>query len=197
MLSLAEILRSTRGAWDLFLGRRLDLGDYDISVSGFWRSFQVILLIAPLYVIVTQSEYVLVTGGGSPDAVAVSFSDFLFAGYLSLAIDWFLFPLALMPFAGVLGIGRHFVPFVIVRNWTQLLTVLIATPFFAAHLFGLISEGFLVLALLVATIVFLRYRFIVTRASLECSFAFAAALVTLEFVLSMVIAEATTRLALG
>lgn len=197
MLSLAEILRSTRGAWDLFLGRRLDLGDYDTSVAGFWRSFQVVLLIAPLYAIATRSEFALVTASVSPDANAIPFSDFLFAGYLSLAVDWFLFPLALMPFAGVLGIGRHYVSFVIVRNWTQLVTVLIATPFFAAHLFGLISESILVLALLVATIVFLRYRFIVTRATLECSFAFAAALVTLEFVLSMVIAETTTRIALG
>jgi hypothetical protein len=196
MLSLAEIRLSTKGAWDLFLNRPLDLSLYDISISGFWRSFQLIVPIMLFYVIVTFSDYELtrieLAHQGIPE-----FADFAIAGYVSLVVDWFFFPLALMPFARVLGIADNYVAFVILRNWSQFLMALIATPLFAAFYFDLIGSKLHLLGLLTIMFVFLRYRYIVTRAALECSFGLAVSLVALEFALSMVIGEAFTRFLAG
>ena len=113
-------------------------------------------------------------------------------GVLGLAV--ILFPLALMPFAGMLGIADRYVTFVVLRNWSQFLMALIVTPLFAAFYFGLIGSSLHLLGLLTIVFVFLRYRYIVTRAALECSFGLAASLVALEFVLGMVIGEAIARL---
>ena len=44
-------------------------------------------------------------------------------GVLGLAV--ILFPLALMPFAGMLGIADRYVTFVVLRNWSQFLMALI------------------------------------------------------------------------
>jgi hypothetical protein len=192
MLSLAEIRLSTKGAWDLFLNRPLDLGLYDVSVSGFWRSFQLIVPIMVCYVIVTLADYELTRIEVAHEALP-GFSDFTTAGYFSLVVDWFLFPLALMPFAGLLGIADRYVAFVILRNWSQFLMALIATPLFAAFYLGLIGSSLHLLALLVLVFVFLRYRYLVTRAALACSIGLASGLVALEFVLSVMIGEAFAR----
>jgi hypothetical protein len=193
MLSLAEIRLSTKGAWDLFLNRPLDLAFFDVSISGFWRSFQLIVPIMLFYVIVTFSDYELTRVELTHQALP-EFADFATAGYLALVVDWFLFPLALMPFAGMLGIADRYVTFVVLRNWSQFLMALIVTPLFAAFYFGLIGSSLHLLGLLTIVFVFLRYRYIVTRAALECSFGLAASLVALEFVLGMVIGEAIARL---
>ncbi|SDT89127.1 hypothetical protein [Stappia sp. ES.058] len=193
MLRLVEIRLSTKGAWDLFLNRPLDLSLYDFSISGFWRSFQLIVPIMLMYVLVTFADYEL-TRIELPHQGLPDFSDFTIAGYVSLVIDWFFFPLALMPFARVLGIADNYVAFVILRNWSQFLMALIATPLFAAFYFDLIGSKLHLLGLLTIMFVFLHYRYIVTRAALECSFGLAVSLVALEFALSMVIGEAFARL---
>ena len=105
MLSLAEIRLSSKGAWDLFLNRPLDLAFFDVSISGFWRSFQLIVPIMLFYVIVTFSDYELTRIELTHQALP-EFADFATAGYLALVVDWFLFPLALSHSASASPAGR-------------------------------------------------------------------------------------------
>ena len=64
MIGRAEIERAIVGSWRLFTGKGDALTYFDTSRDGFWRSFQVVALVAPAR---TQRA---TTGNDSSEAAA-------------------------------------------------------------------------------------------------------------------------------
>ena len=56
MLERDEIARSLTGAWELFLDRPDAMRRFDISMTGFWRSFRAIVLVLPAYLVTSLAE---------------------------------------------------------------------------------------------------------------------------------------------
>lgn len=187
MITRDEIVRSLTGAWEIFLDRPDAMSRFDVSVEGFWRSFQAILLVIPSYLVVAFAERSLLLTMATENTVPLGDEGFFAAKAVALAVDWVALPLVMAVAAGPFGIADRYVAFVVARNWAA---VLIMLPYAAiAILFGLGFFGtslasFLSLAVL---IVALRMQFQVARRSLEVPVAFAIAVVVFDFVLSLTI----------
>ena len=193
MIGGKEIRRSLEAAWLLFLNRPEAMRLFDASIVGFWRSFQAIGLIVPVYVLtVIADEQHLLT-----DAIAErGFSEpgFLIGKAVALGVDWIAFPILLALAARPLGIARAYPAYIVARNWAA---VVAAVPFGAialVSLVGLIGNQIGAILSFVAIVVILRYNFLVARAALGASVGLAAGLVAADFLVSLLIAGGLDRL---
>ena len=193
MLTREEIVQSLTGAFEIFLDRPNAMRHFNVSVTGFWRSFSAIALVAPIYALSALAErQVALT-----DALhAAQFDDGLFSlnKILALGIDWITLPLLLALIAGRIGIAGTYPAFIIARNWGSVLAtipfgivgVLFVSGVIDAEAADILSLGMLFMVL--------RYNYLIARRALEVSIGFAVVLVVADFALSMLIAGAVDGL---
>ena len=189
----AEIERSLRGAWRLFLGKPDALRFFDTSVDGFWRSFSAIILVAPLYALTALADrHDILTDANPTDDFGNG--PFWAAKALTLVLDWVTLPILLGLIANFIGIRRGYPAYVVARNWA---TVLMIIPFAAIallDLFGIASASLLVLPSLVALVATFRMSYEIARKSLGASGDVAIAFVALDFLVSLALVLAANRL---
>ena len=87
MLSLAEIGPALYGAWRLAHFDPDGMRYFDRSIAGFWRSFQVALLGAPLWIIILGVNLAQMHIGGGWTRVVI-------AETIGYVIAWVAYPLA-------------------------------------------------------------------------------------------------------
>jgi hypothetical protein len=186
-----ETERALFGAWRLFLNQPDALRAFDTGIEGFWRSFQAIILVAPLYAVAALADRVAVIGSVTDG----TFSEGVFwsAKIASLCVDWVAFPILLAGLAGFLQIGRGYIPFIAVRNWAS---VLMTLPFAAIAILQLlgVGEDLLLLPSLVALAFSLRLDFVIVRRTLAVPVDVAVALVLLDWLVSIAIVLAMNHL---
>lgn len=185
MLNRDEIARSLTGAWALFLDRPDALHHFDISLDGFWRSFRVVVLVLPMYVLTSLADRTLVaeTTGPTPDAAS-----FLLDNVARLGLDWIALPIVLALAAQPLGITRNYSVFIIARNWGS---VIATAPFGAVSVLliaGLIGPEIAHFLMLAALMVALRYNYLIARRALDAAVGFAVGIVVLDLAISLTIA---------
>jgi hypothetical protein len=96
-------------------GERRALAAMDIGLAGFWRSFQVMVWLAPAVALSILADLRLNEMAGTPrDGAGLV----VFAGVLNYVFGWLAFPALLAALGRPLGLGRVFVPWMIARNWT-------------------------------------------------------------------------------
>ncbi len=193
MITRDEITRSLTGAWEIFIDRPNAMRHFDTDYAGFWRSFQAIVLIAPLYGLTMLAAYrgmpARLPASELPDGAV-----FVWAQAVTLGLDWVTLPILLAALAGVLGIQRTYAPYVVVRNWS---TVLIVSPFAAIAMLEIVFDGIgpLVLPLwLLATAAVLRFAFLIARRAMEATTGLAIGIVALDFFLSLFLAAGVSVL---
>ena len=86
MIGRDEIERSLTGAWRLFLNQPDAMQSFDTSVDGFWRSFQAIVLVAPLYALTALADRHGVSTDANP--TDVQHGAFFLGKALTLGLDW-------------------------------------------------------------------------------------------------------------
>jgi hypothetical protein len=188
-----EITRSLTGAWRLALNQPDAMRFFDISLDGFWRSFQAIVLIAPAYALTAMADRRAMLS----DAIAdESFSDagFIVAKTITLALDWITLPIILAALAAPLGIKRGYTAYIVARNWT---TVLIILPFAAIALLealGLFSVEVAALMSIASLAIVFRVSYVVARRALNAGMDVAIGIVVLDFLVSLAIAMIIDRL---
>ncbi|MEM0907252.1 MAG: hypothetical protein AAGJ94_07810 [Pseudomonadota bacterium] len=178
MLSIAEIIASLKGAAALFLGRPQGLDALDRSVEGFWRSFQVILLLLPINALAVFS----ITRTG---AVNTTFSEMFFGQLPIIALDWVAFPAILALAAKPLGIAAHYVSYVVARNWAAPIASSIMTVPLLLEGAGWVPPVGGSLLFLVGLIVILRYHYMIVRISLGTPVGFSVGLVAADLLLTL------------
>ena len=194
MLSAEDVQRGLTGAWRLFLGKREAVRLFDTTYTGFWRSFLAVILVLPIYVLYVGSERRMILADMPLDAPFDELS-FALTRIIALAIDWAAFPLVTALLARPLGFANHYVRLIVAFNWgSPIVSGIVALPaiLFA---FGIFPQGAASLLLFAALVLTIRFRFITARAALDCGFSLAAGLVALEFLLSLVLGEAISRIA--
>jgi hypothetical protein len=192
MLTAEDIQRGLFAAWQLFLGKREAIRRFDTSYRGFWRSFLAIILVLPVYVLYVGAERRLILEAAPGDFGEVSFA---LTRLLALVLDWIAFPVVAGLLCRPLGFANRYVRLIVAFNWGgPIVSVIVALPaiLFA---FGAIPQFAASLLLFLTLVLSIRFRFITARAALDSGFALAAGLVALEFLLSMVLGEAVSRIA--
>lgn len=193
ILKPEEIRRSLAGSWELFKGRPEGMHAFDVSITGFWRSFGVILLLALPYAVTVLAEKKIVDVEGPIPLDDFSQRTFVFAKAIGFALDWACFPILLALLAGPLGISARYVPYIVARNWTSAIAILPYMVPALLYITGLIEAGAAAFLTLFAIGFVLRYQYIVARVALDATIGMAIALVALDTVLSFVIGAAVNR----
>ena len=173
------------GAWQVLSGRAEGLNRLDTSVEGFWRSFAVIILVAPIAFLTLVGEEAAPTDPAAVIEPLTAAKVILFA--ITVLADWFTFPLVFALLAPSFGLGPRYVPFIVARNWASIYISAIVAIVHVLRIFGLVPIVVLPYALLLVLAVALRLSYVVVRTALSVSIAMALPIVVLDFLLSLVI----------
>jgi hypothetical protein len=189
-MSLAADIRSSAltGSLALLKGDPAAMRHFDVSVTGFWRSFLVALLLAPTLVVDIAADRRF--------AEAVGLAEPTWAPRVLLYLAGFaVFPAVLALLARPLALQRVFVPFIIARNWT---TVLGMVPMVVAGLAfagGFIDRSLYLFASDASLGFNLFFAYRVARIGAAAPPSLAAGLVALDLVLVLLMGAAVARLA--
>ncbi|MEE8516504.1 MAG: hypothetical protein V3T02_07695 [Alphaproteobacteria bacterium] len=109
------------GAWRL---ARLDprgQDHFDASITGFWRSFQAAVIVAPAFVflILFNLDQPNITAGALRLTLVES---------LAYIISWTAFPLAMVALAHRLNRDQNYIRFIVAHNWANVLQVAVFLP---------------------------------------------------------------------
>lgn len=188
MLTREEIGRSLAGAARLVALDADGMKFFDVSTSGFFRSFRALLLILPLVWAVAVAEHKLILTRVDP---AVGVSDWFVASrFLIAGLDWIAFPIVLAFLAPTLGVQRQYAGYIVAHNWTSVLAALLLSIPLVAYGIGLLGETAAMIIQLGLLIVWIRFAVFTARVALETNGAVAAGLVLLNIVLGLVIERA-------
>ncbi|MEO8557709.1 MAG: hypothetical protein ABI439_01515 [Rhodospirillales bacterium] len=176
MLSGRELALGIVGAWRLVRADRSAMLCFDLSPRGFWRSFWLILLLAPLQALLVAIN--LTELGIDPiPAQAV----LLEAGIYVL--DWLLLPAVLSEIALRRGRIPQFASFTIAYNYAQVLLGALWLTVIA--LSSLLSPGGAAFLQLGALGLSLFYQYRIARIAFELERPLAAMVVLLSLALSL------------
>ncbi len=194
MLSLAEIRTALDGSWLLLRNRPEGMAFFDQSIPGFWRSFAVIILLLPAFLLsgLADKQFYFVENRFHPDAFPDS--AYWMAQFLGLGADWVIYPLLLALLASPIGISQRYVPFIVARNWTSLLASVPYLVISMLFLLGIISPGITVLLSISSLLVVLWYRFLVARIALQATISLSIGVVVLDILLTLVISQLVGQL---
>lgn len=120
MLSRTEIAHGVSGAWRLMWGDGGGLFMLDRTLEGFWRSFRVALLIAPLHVLGSMIVY-------ERTETVASGSLIILVEALRYIIDWTAFPVVLLEIARRAGWSARYLGAVVAMNWANVPVVILGT----------------------------------------------------------------------
>lgn len=189
MITLGEIRAALDGSWLLLRNRPEGMRFFDQSIQGFWRSFMVVILLVPAFLIsgLAEKEFFFVENLFEPDA----FPDQAYwaAQFVGLGADWIALPILLALLAVPIGISHRYVSFIVVRNWTSLLASVPYMITYMLFLMGIISPGIAVLLSFTCLLVVLWYRFLIARIALQATTSLAAGIVILDILLTLVISQ--------
>jgi len=189
LISMNEIRAALDGSWLLLRSRPEGQAYFDQSLPGFWRSFQVIFLLIPLFLLngLFEKQFYIAENMFHPEG----FPDRAFwtAQFFGHGVNWIAMPVILALIAAPIGISQRYVPFIVVRNWTSLLTAVPYMITYILFLLGIISPGIAILLSLTSLLAILWYHFLIARIVLQASISLAIGIVVLDILLSLVIGQ--------
>ncbi|WP_208978093.1 hypothetical protein [Labrenzia sp. 011] len=188
-MSLNEIRAALDGSWLLLRNRPEGMTYFDLSLQGFWRSFSVVFLLIPAFLIsgLAEKEFYFTENMFQPE----TFPDSAYwtAQMVGLVVDWLTLPILLAVLAVPIGISKSYVPFIVARNWTSLLASVPYMITYVLFLLRIIPPGVAVLLSFSSLLVVLWYRYLVARIALQASISLAAGVVVLDVVLTLLISQ--------
>jgi hypothetical protein len=192
MGGLSTIRDNLAGAWQVMLGRAEGLNRLDFSLEGFWRSFAAVILLVPFLLLMMLAEQPLAEGAGV-DAGPLTASRMALQG-IAMLIEWFAFPLVFAAIAPPFGLSSRYVPFIVTRNWAQVIVGAMIGVIEALVVVGVIPAAAASFVILAAFAVTLRFSYMVVRLSLAVSMGMALPIVVLDLLLSLTIWTVFERL---
>jgi hypothetical protein len=187
MISRSDITTAMRGVWLLFLDRGPILQSFDVTIDGFWKSFQAIVLVAPIYaftVYVDQQARV-----ADPAGVAADPTAFFFSRALTVGLDWITLPILLALLAPALGVRAGYSAYIIVRNWATVFTLLPYAAVSILELLGLFTGQLILIPAGIALAISLRVSYLTARRTLGVPIDVAIGFVVLDFLVSLGLAQ--------
>ena len=179
-----DVWNSLRGSWRLFLRDTGGFDDFDLSVNGFWRSFAVIIPIAPVYLYAIAVQTGLeVPGQPAPEPAAMDLTA------MGLVAQWFAWPIVMAVVAHFAGLTTNYVRYIVVYNWSSILVMLAQLAPVLLLTLGPSFIGIGSILLFAVYALVLYYRWYIAQTSLETTSAMAWALVLGDLVLSIGIAK--------
>jgi hypothetical protein len=176
-----EGLLAMRGCWRLLWRDPAAFDDFNLTIEGFWRSFAmavpVLVLAYPLFV--SDHRFGLELANSSESLPELS----LGRDYFYLLLGMAIWPLVAALLARLLGVGQHYVRYMIVYNWMAVPTLALSV---VPHLLHLATGAALLpLVLAQAIFIFLLYvSWFVAKTGLQTTALIAFAFLLADFALT-------------
>lgn len=165
-----EVLRSIYGAYRLARLDRSGMGQFNLSVEGFWGSFFAAILVAPGYALLVAQDLMIHPEELNPVWAFV-------VETVAYCIGWAAFPLVAIVLTHLLGLSRNYSAMIIAANWAAVIQIGV---FLVAIGLGYILPGFGGLVVTIATGAILFYQWFVIRTALDTSGGIALVLVLID-----------------
>jgi hypothetical protein len=168
-----EILWALTGAWQLARTNTNALSWFNLSLTGYRRSFMAALFTLPLWAVLVGIYYMTV-----PSQLG-----FVRVGAVELAaygLSWMVMPLLAIPLCKSLGLGQHYVGYIVALNWSKFLVTVASLPVYLVIYLatGWSGLGLVVFFVFMAGVFF--YRWYVARIALGASWTVATLFVVVE-----------------
>ncbi len=180
MLSAREAATALYGAYRLARFDARGMTYFETSLDGFWRSFYAAVIVAPFYAVLLLMRHAVDTTGVG----AVRFASVEAIAYV---IAWVAFPLVMVSLARVLDREERYLGYIVAYNWAAVLQNALYMPVVMLGLTGTVPVNAANALTLIVLSVVLVYTWFITWTALNVSAGTAAALVALDFVLSVFI----------
>jgi hypothetical protein len=185
MLSGAEISRGNRGAVKFLLRDPTALGHFDNTLESCLRSFQVMLLVAPLYALYLFAHYAELTTTAEDWEIG-------FVEALRYVVDWLLFPVIFHEIARRRGWLERYPRYIASLNWINLPAVILLL---LGELVATVAPtGVTALLQVVLQVLFFYWFMIATRMTLGAPWTLAAVLMVVNWVPSYFLSILVNRL---
>ena len=112
-VAIADAVRGVAAASQLARGNAQGIELLDVSIEGFWRSFQAVLWIVPFHTLIILA----LTHTSAEAETPVPWT----GEYISLMVRFALFPLVALLLTRILGLTQRYVPLVAACNWASVL----------------------------------------------------------------------------
>jgi hypothetical protein len=180
MLRLTEIGPAFYGAWRL---ARFDVNGmryFDSSIEGFWRSFQVAVLVAPLMVALVALDL-------SGMRVEAGWFRIVAGETIAYVISWVAFPLAAFYIVRLVDREDRYLGFIVAYNWSTLIQIAVLLPAAALSHRGVLPAGLGGVIALGSQIALLVYEWFIVRTALNLASIAAAGIVLIDVIISVLI----------
>lgn len=187
MPSLREVTEALYGAWRLL---RFDAGGmnwFDISITGFWRSFFAAVLVAPGYAVMMGIALAVRDEAVDPGRAILVAS-------IAYVLGWAAFPVVAMPLTRLLSLTHRYFHLVISTNWTSVPQMLIILPAVVVEASGVLPRGSGTLLTMAATLFALFYEWFVVRTALETTSSRATGIVIVQVIINELVHLGAFRL---
>jgi hypothetical protein len=146
---------------------------FDQSIRGFWRSFYVAVLAAPLWII---DSLIQLSNGHLSGGLA----RFTIAEFIGYVISWVAYPIAAFYLSRFLDREEQYVGFIVAYNWSSLVQSAAQTTALVIASASLLPFGLGDLVYYGVVLAILVYEWFVTRTALGVSTIVAAGFVGLD-----------------
>ncbi|MHB2166673.1 hypothetical protein [Alsobacter sp. R-9] len=188
MLTSDEVARHLSGSLKLLNQDTHGLDRFNVSLEAFWHSFLAVFLTAPAFVAVLASDRVRL---GLPLQEGLFHDpELVLVRLIAAGAAWVAFPLLMILVVRALGLGHRYVGYIIVYNWSAVVTTTAFAIPAAAYALGFIPSGVVILFGIGFSIVVFHYRWFMTRAALGVSGGLAAVLAAGDLGLSTLVSAA-------
>lgn len=185
MSALPDAARALYGAYRLALFDRTGHDYFDISTNGFWRSFQIAIAIAPLYLVMLLAQ-------DAAGLVEVPFGQYLALELSAYTLSWLAFPVVMEWLSRTLGCRERFVGFIVAYNWAMVPQYVL---FIGIITLGLIGVLPMEISQTLTTMLFiwtLIYAGFIVKTALEVPLLTTAGIVFLDLLLGLLLNRTIT-----
>lgn len=190
---LEETLRSLNGAWLLFRQKEEGYRLFTVTIGGFWRSFGVFFIIFPIFLFSLYVEGQMIREA-PPEIVTARNAGADYFMMLALGVEWIAFPILMVFLTKFMNLSQHYVPYIIAYNWSAAIITFMLLPALILTLVGILSPATAMAINTGVTFFMLYYRWFIARTALHITGSTAAAIVAIDFLLSMMISVAAINL---
>ena len=186
-MALADAVRGFAASSILARGDARGIELLDLSVGGFWRSFQAVLWLVPLHALLL----VVLTRSSEAGTAGIDWAVEL----VSLFARFALFPLVALVLTRLMGLTARFVALVTASNWASVLQGgFLVAALLLISLLPADSRPMLQFAAFATTMV---YGWFVARSALQTTGAVAFGFVLADFLSSLVLDQVLDRIFQG
>ena len=191
---LPEATQSIHGAWRIALMDRNALSYFDVTIDGFWRSFVALGVVAPMYIGFLILSHGKSQGMELPAEALPALEWYIIVKLVAFTAVWLIFAAVMVPISRLLDLSDNYVQYIIVWNWSNVLSMAVILPAVLLFLSGAIAGQAAAMIPMAAQITLFFYGYLVARAGLCCKQLTAIGIVALDFLLTLLFNGLASRL---